>query len=113
MENVVPVIAIGLFVGIGLVIFARIDQWRRLRRAEQIFDVGALTKLGWGIETETAREVVVVRSQRINHVLHLFLTIFTLGTWSIVWICLAIFGDEKRRAFIKPSIRPPDADGAE
>lgn len=30
-------------------------------------------------------------AKEINHVLHLGLTVITCGTWSIIWIALAIF----------------------
>ena len=37
-------------------------------------------------------------AKRWNHVLHLILTLVTLGFWGIVcWIALAIFGGEKRQ----------------
>lgn len=32
----------------------------------------------------------------MNHVLHLILTLSTLGIWAIVWIALALLGGEKR-----------------
>jgi len=32
---------------------------------------------------------------RINHILHAILSIFLLGTWLIVWLCLIIFKDKK------------------
>jgi hypothetical protein len=32
---------------------------------------------------------------RLNHLLHAILSIFLLGTWLIVWLCLIIFKDKK------------------
>ena len=32
---------------------------------------------------------------RLNHILHAILSIFLLGTWVIVWLCLIIFKDKK------------------
>jgi len=40
---------------------------------------------------------VVVTGKPTNHILHLLLSIFTLGLWIPVWIILAIVGGEKRR----------------
>ena len=49
-------------------------------------------------ESQTDYHVVIVRGHRPNHVLHLLLSIVTLGLWIPVWILLSIFGGEKRRA---------------
>lgn len=38
----------------------------------------------------------MVKGHRLNHVLHLLLSIVTLGLWLIVWILLASFGGETR-----------------
>ena len=34
---------------------------------------------------------------RLNHILHAILSIFLLGTWVIVWLCLIIFKDKKTK----------------
>jgi hypothetical protein len=34
--------------------------------------------------------------QRPNHILHLILTLITLGIWGIVWIAIVALGGEKR-----------------
>lgn len=34
--------------------------------------------------------------RRVNHLLHLALTVFTFGLWAIVWIVLAMTGGEER-----------------
>ena len=39
----------------------------------------------------------MVRGNRVNHVLHLLLTVITLGWWAIAWILIAVFGGEKRQ----------------
>jgi hypothetical protein len=51
---------------------------------------------GWWIETRSDFQGTIATGNRINHILHLFLTIITAGIWAIVWICLAIFGGIKR-----------------
>ena len=40
---------------------------------------------------------VLVRGKKVNHILHLFLSIFTLGLWAIVWVILTLTGGEKRQ----------------
>ena len=51
----------------------------------------------WRVESRTRRQTVLVWGQRPNHVLHLLMTVFTLGLWGVVWILIAMFGGEKRR----------------
>ena len=43
-------------------------------------------------------QAIVVQGKPVNHVLHLFLTIFTLDFWAINWLCIALAGGEKRVA---------------
>ena len=63
------------------------------------------TKWGWRVESQVGEQVVLVEGHRPNHVLHLILSIITLGLWLIVWLILSIVGGEKRKTI---SI---DADG--
>jgi hypothetical protein len=52
---------------------------------------------GWGVQSQTDFQAVLVRGSQPNHVLHLILTLLTLGLWAIVWIALALLGGEKHR----------------
>lgn len=38
-----------------------------------------------------------MKGKPTNHVLHLILSIITLGVWIPVWICVVIFAGEKQR----------------
>jgi hypothetical protein len=38
----------------------------------------------------------LVKGKPVNHILHLILTLVTVGFWSLIWIALVIFGGEKR-----------------
>jgi hypothetical protein len=51
---------------------------------------------GARVESQSDFQAVVVKGKSVNHVLHLILSLVTLGAWAIVWIALAIFGGEKR-----------------
>lgn len=51
---------------------------------------------GGRVESQSDFQAVVVNGKKVNHVLHLILTLVTLGFWVIIWIALAIFGGEKR-----------------
>lgn len=53
---------------------------------------------GARVEMRTEREAVLVTGHRPNHVLHLILTVLTLGVWGLlVWLPVCAFGGEKRR----------------
>jgi hypothetical protein len=51
---------------------------------------------GWRVESQTDYQAVMVKGHRTNHVLHLILTLITLGIWAIVWILMVALGGEKR-----------------
>jgi hypothetical protein len=51
---------------------------------------------GWAIEGQTSYQAVLVKGHRPNHILHLILTLVTMGLWAIVWILVAVLGGEKR-----------------
>lgn len=53
----------------------------------------AVKQFGWFCRTCNAQRFFV--KQRANHVLHLILTIVTLGLWSPVWITCAILASGK------------------
>lgn len=48
---------------------------------------------GWQIESRTEHVATFRKGQPVNHVLHLLLSVFTLGLWLPVWVLVAIFGD--------------------
>jgi hypothetical protein len=51
---------------------------------------------GYAVEGQTAYQAVFVKGHRPNHVLHLILTLVTVGLWAVVWILVALLGGEKR-----------------
>lgn len=51
---------------------------------------------GARVESQSDYQAVLVKGHRPNHVLHLILTLVTLGVWGIVWIAVALLGGEKR-----------------
>lgn len=59
--------------------------------------VNEYVRRGWRVESRTDTQVVLVRGHRPNHILHLILSIITLGVWLIVWILVAVLGGEKRK----------------
>jgi hypothetical protein len=67
------------------------------RKAALDSDLATYGAQGWRIESRSEFQATIVKGDRPNTVLHLILTIITLGLWAIVWILLAIFRGEKRQ----------------
>ena len=71
-----------------------VNQQRRALLAQQ---VARLVGKGWRVESQTEFQATLAKGHRPNHILHLILTILTLGLWAVVWVLAAIVGGEKRR----------------
>lgn len=52
---------------------------------------------GWRVQSMSASQAQLVKGKHHSHILHLVLTLITLGLWLLVWIPLAVFGGEKQR----------------
>jgi hypothetical protein len=70
------------------------DEESRRQRLEQ--RIQQYLTQGYHIEVRTEYSASMVKGKRVNHLLHLVLTLVTFGFWVVVWILLAIFGGEKR-----------------
>ncbi|MFJ2093122.1 hypothetical protein ACIOEW_28200 [Streptomyces sp. NPDC087901] len=53
---------------------------------------------GWRVESRSGTQVVMVRGQRPNHVLHAVLTAFTCFLWGAVWLVLGVTNKVERVA---------------
>ena len=51
---------------------------------------------GMRVESQGDYQAVLIKGRRVNHILHLILTLVTAGLWAVVWIILVIVGGEKR-----------------
>src|SRR5215207_8344529 len=68
------------------------------RRALLAQEVAGHVSHGYRVESQTDYQAIVVKGRRPNHLLHLILSVLTLGVWALfVWLPLAMFGGEKRR----------------
>lgn len=52
--------------------------------------------MGRRVESQSDYQAVLVHGHQVNHVLHLIITLVTVGIWAIIWIALMIFGGERR-----------------
>lgn len=75
---------------------ALLDDERRAQILSQA--VGSEAAAGGRVESHTPHAAVVVYGQKVNHVLHAILFIFTCGFWALVWLILGLTGGEKRYA---------------
>lgn len=52
---------------------------------------------GWRVASQSATSAQLLKGKPTNHVLHLILSIVTLGAWLIVWALVVIFAGQKQR----------------
>ena len=63
--------------------------------------VAKLLASGYHVEIQTAELTQLVKGHRVNHILHLLLTVFTVGLWLPVWIGVALFGGGRRKVIAR------------
>jgi hypothetical protein len=51
---------------------------------------------GGRVESQSDTMAVIIYGKPVNHLLHFFIGLFTVGLWWIVWLVLALTGGEKR-----------------
>lgn len=59
-------------------------------------EIASFTQQGYRVESQADGITTMVTGKRPNHALHLILSIITLGLWIPVWICITLFGGERR-----------------
>lgn len=57
---------------------------------------------GWRVESQSDYAVTLVKGEKVNHILHFLVSVFTCGAWALVWMGLAASGGERRSAFVAP-----------
>lgn len=60
-------------------------------------EVAQQVRGGWRVQSQTPTTAQLVKGHRTNHILHLILSIITLGIWLIVWLLMVVFGGESHR----------------
>lgn len=51
---------------------------------------------GWKVEYQGPDQVVLVSGKKVNHILHLILTLFTGGFWLLVWLIVILANPSKK-----------------
>ena len=68
-----------------------------VRRELLATELAAHIRRGWRVESQSEYLVAVVKGRRANHVLHLLISVFTVGLWIPLWVIMALSGGETRK----------------
>lgn len=61
------------------------------RKSAVASSVAAAVGAGWNVQSQTDYQAVMIRpGTKVNHLLHLILTLITLGLWLVVWFLVAV-----------------------
>lgn len=52
---------------------------------------------GWRVENRSDGQATIAKGKPVNHLLHLILSVLTVGVWLLVWGGTMIFGGVSRR----------------
>ena len=74
----------------------KVSPQRRKEILAQILSTHLARPGQWRVETQADYYAIVVGRRPVNHILHLFLSVLTLGFWLIVWLGVAMTRGEKR-----------------
>jgi hypothetical protein len=69
------------------------DERKAILASRVAYYVGS----GYRPESQTEYQATLVRGHRPNHVLHLILSLVTVGLWLVVWFFVAISSGERRK----------------
>jgi hypothetical protein len=77
-------------------------KWDSERRKQALATaVANEVRAGWNVQSQTDYQAVMnIPAEKTNHILHLILTLLTLGLWVIVWIALVIIHKGEQREVI-------------
>lgn len=70
------------------------DDAQRAKVLDQA--LGGDVAAGGRVQSHTPYAAVVIYGQKVNHLLHAVISIFTCGLWAFVWALLALTGGERR-----------------
>ena len=62
----------------------------------------ALRQKNRRLESCTDFQVIIVRGKPVNHLLHLLLTLCTVGLWGLVWLTMLGGGEDRAAMHIDP-----------
>ena len=67
-------------------------KWDSDRRKQALATaISNEVRSGWNVQSQSDYQAVMhIPAQKTNHVLHLILTLITLGFWGLVWIAMVV-----------------------
>jgi hypothetical protein len=79
-----------------------VTRWDSERRKGALASaIANEVRQGWHVQSQSDYQAVMIREgTKVNHILHLILTLITLGLWAIVWIILAVTHKREKREVI-------------
>lgn len=63
-------------------------------------EVAEWIREGWRVESRSSFQAVMVSGRRVNHLLHLVISLVTVGLWIFIWIVLVLTGGENRELLL-------------
>ena len=63
-------------------------------------EVAEWIREGWRVESRSSFQAVMVSGRRVNHLLHLVISLVTAGLWIFIWIVLVLTGGENRELLL-------------
>lgn len=60
-------------------------------------EVARLAKHGWTVVSRSDSQATLEKGKHTSHLLHFFLSLFTLGLWIPVWILVAVLSGHKTK----------------
>ena len=65
--------------------------------------IDRMVTLGWRVESQTEEMAVMVKGKEPDYIVHLLLSLLTMGAWAVlVWLPLWGFKHERRRVLTAP-----------
>lgn len=102
LRDLTSPLVVGALIGVAIAVAGYLHRRReRARDLAGLTNVRALYGDGWRPEFETTTHLFVVKGKPVTHVLHLLLSVMTVGVWLLVWLAIGMFGGERRRVVSK------------
>ncbi len=69
----------------------------RQQRLQEYLSADLASRPGGRIESVAPYSAVIVTGQKVNHILHLLISVLLCGLWLPVWLLITVSGGERRR----------------
>ncbi len=73
-----------------------LERTSRQRMGALEDELGKPSEMAGGSSPGESNRPWLVHGRPVNHILHLLLSVFTVGLWLVVWLILTVTGGEER-----------------